>query len=400
MQQPDAHIALLVDFANLRMGMASAASSLEAASGRDEQSGSDPAGSDPAGSDPAGSDSAGSRIASSGAVSSNGHSAPERDGHSAPERNGHSAPERNGHSAQGRKGHAGAEPGTRELATALMAYANSLGRVGVARAYADWSRVPKLARLLNATRLSPVLVPATDEGEDRSHIRLTVDAIEALFNGDEPDAFVLVSGDPTLVPLVQAIRADGSEVHVVAAASVLSDELRVEADCFVDIQDVLEGVRGEAVTPRSWRTDREAAARSTGAKDADRGGKENGRESTYTGPLVIDEDFENYDWSAFIGLIDELEQRLPFVGVRYLVNKVLAPHNCGVADPRLKRELMNHAVDEGVIEMYSVGNVDNRTDPVTACRLDRECELVLEALDGQEAAQDAVADALEEAAAG
>ena len=83
---------------------------------------------------------------------------------------------------------------------------------------------------------------------------------------------------------------------------------------------------------------------------------------------------------AFVTLIDELEQRLPFVGVRYLVNKVLAPHNCGISDPRIKRDLINRAVDDGIIEMYQVGNVDNRTDPVTACRLDRESEFVVDIL--------------------
>jgi hypothetical protein len=82
-------------------------------------------------------------------------------------------------------------------------------------------------------------------------------------------------------------------------------------------------------------------------------------------------EYGGYDWSPFVRLIDELEQRLPFVGVRYLVNKVLAPHNCGTDDPRLKRELINRAVDDGLIEMFPVGNVGDRADPVTACRLDR-----------------------------
>ena len=76
-------------------------------------------------------------------------------------------------------------------------------------------------------------------------------------------------------------------------------------------------------------------------------------------------------------LIDELEHRLPFVGVRYLVNKVLGMHNCGVDDPRLKRDLINRAVDEGLIEMYPVGNVGERADPVTACRLDRVAAAVV-----------------------
>ena len=66
------------------------------------------------------------------------------------------------------------------------------------------------------------------------------------------------------------------------------------------------------------------------------------------------------------------QHRLPFVGVRYLVNKVLGPRNCGIDEPRQKRDLINHAVDEGLIEMYPVGNLGERADPVTACRLDRK----------------------------
>ena len=66
--------------------------------------------------------------------------------------------------------------------------------------------------------------------------------------------------------------------------------------------------------------------------------------------------------------------------MRYLVNKVLGPHNCGIDDPRLKRDLINQAVDEGIIELYTVGNVDDRLDPVTACRLDRANELVISEL--------------------
>jgi hypothetical protein len=68
------------------------------------------------------------------------------------------------------------------------------------------------------------------------------------------------------------------------------------------------------------------------------------------------------------------------VGVRYLVNKVLGPHNCGVEDPRLKRSLINRAVDLGMLEMYPVGNLGDRADPVTACRLERSCQAVVDVL--------------------
>lgn len=276
-----------------------------------------------------------------------------------------------------------------EIARSLVRFAGGVGRVGVARAYADWSREPSLARELNGTRLVPVLVPATDDGEDRSHIRLTVDAMESLFNGDEPDAFVIVSNDPSLVPLVQAIRGDGSEVILVAADAATADELRTESDSFTSFDEVLRGAVGAAVRPRNFG-DRERPGQERASDGARAAPSQGGRDRGYysSTPLLTEPDFENYDWDGFIRLIDELEQRLPFVGVRYLVNKVLGPHNCGISDPHIKRDLINEAVDDGLIEMYTVGNVNERTDPVTACRLDRQNPRVAETLGPDTAEED------------
>ncbi len=282
-----------------------------------------------------------------------------------------------------------AAPEARAIARALVSYAGGVGRVGVARAYADWSREPEVSRQLNGTRLSPVLVPATEDGEDRSHIRLAVDAMEILYNGDDPDAFVLVSSDASLVPLVQALRADGSEVIVVAAGSTPIEELRAEADHFAVLEDVLGGAVGDALVLRPVRDRGERGSR----EDLKPMGQAGEGKKPALPPLLNESNFENYDWSGFVELIDELEQRLPFVGVRYLVNKVLGPHNCGIQDPRIKRDLINEAVDEGLIEMYTVGNVNERTDPVTACRLDRHNDVVLGYLsDAASAAEDELGD--------
>ncbi len=266
-----------------------------------------------------------------------------------------------------------------DLARALMRYAAQLGRVSMARAYADWSTLGTAARELTAARLQPVLVPSTVAGDDRSHVQLAVDALQALFAGDEPDAFLLVTSDPTMLPLVQALRADGSEVLVVSPHAAADDELRGEADRFVTLEDVLAGAPAEPAAARERGGEAPEARGGWGGRGGERGGRP-GRPPHPTpidGPEV---DFAAYDWAPFVRLIDELEQRLPFVGVRYLVNKVLAPHNCGTDDPRLKRELMNRAVDEGMLEMFPVSNVGERADPVTACRLDRANAAVLAVL--------------------
>jgi hypothetical protein len=267
------------------------------------------------------------------------------------------------------------------VAGALVRYANQLGRVGVARAYADWTRDPAGVREVGGARLEPVLVPSTPDGEDRSHIRLTVEAMQILYTGDEPDAFVLVTSDPTLLPLVQALRADGSEVVLIAAQDQVVEDLREEADTFVALEAVLRGEAAQPLAPR--RRAAAEAARTvpgwSGSRPEDAPSPRRERPPHPT-PIYGESDFARYDWAPFVRLIDELEHRLPFVGVRYLVNKVLGPHNCGVDDPRLKRDLINRAVDDGLIEMYPVGNVADRSDPVTACRLDRHNATVVRIL--------------------
>ncbi len=260
-----------------------------------------------------------------------------------------------------------------KIAAALIRYSREVGRIAVARAYADWSRCAVLAREVSNAHLEPILVPATYDGEDRSHIRLVTDALEALYAGDEPDAFILVTGDPTLLPLVQKLRADGSEVVIVAPEGTIAEELAEEADRYVPLEQVLEGKVAFPARPRPWRGGRAGGNGELRARVVETAAAEPRRERpSHPTPIRSEEDFDSYDWSPFIKLIDELEHRLPFVGVRYLVNKVLATHNCGVDDPRLKRDLINRAMDEGLIEMYPVGNVGDRADPVTACRLDRK----------------------------
>jgi hypothetical protein len=262
------------------------------------------------------------------------------------------------------------------LASALVRYASAVGRVALARAYGAWAETGH-AREVQAAHVVPVLVPAAPAGGRRTPVRLSADALESLFVGGEPDAFVLATGDAALLPLVQAIRADGSAVVLVAPESAEVADLRAEADACHSVEEVLAGAVGRPASPRAGRDDEDEGAgpprrvevaphRRAPFRDHREGERE--RAVVRSAPA----DFSSYDWGPFVRLIDELEHRLPFVGVRYLVNKVLGPRNCGIDEPRQKRDLINHAVDEGLIEMYPVGNLGERADPVTACRLDRK----------------------------
>jgi hypothetical protein len=313
-------------------------------------------------------------------------------------------------------------PAISTLGPALLRYVAGAGRPTLARAYADWTkRPPQEARDANAAHLVPVLTVEGAGGECRTPVRLAVDALEARYAGGEPDAIVIASGDTTLLPLVQALRADGAHVTLVVPAAAAADELRTEADAVATLEDVLAGAVAAPVVVRPPPPDEEEEEaeepppparerRFSGGPRESRGGFDGGARgrtagwgapshggmshggmshggaapggglrwspSAPAGPV----DFSRYDWAPFVRLIDELEHRLPFVGVRYLVNKVLGPRNCGIDDPRQKRDLINRAVDDGLIEMYEVGNVGERRDPVTACRLDRRNAVVVSVL--------------------
>lgn len=338
----------------------------------------------------------------------------------------------------------GGTPPPADVAAALLRYAAGVGRVMLARAYADFGARVDDANALQAARVVPVLVTRGPAGEDRAHVRLAVEALEARYAGGEPDAFVIATGDERLLPLVQSLRGDGSDVLVVTPAAAASPGLRGEADAAATLEEVMAGAVGPASTPATGDDDgadevvaapaaprpvapparprapegrgfgppprdRFGAPEGRGYGDRERrrfggpegfggegpgagagrfGGRDEGRpgrgprefggrEGGFGGREAPPLDFERYDWASFVRLVDELEHRLPFVGVRYLVNKVMGPRNAGIEDPRQKRELINRAVDDGVLEMYEVGNVEGRGDPVTACRLDRASPVVV-----------------------
>lgn len=294
---------------------------------------------------------------------------------------------------------AGAGLAVGAVAEAALAWASGAGRVTLARAYGDWGTRADDLRALEAARVTAVQVTDGPAGEDRAHVRLAVEAMEARFAGGEPDAFVLVTADERLLPLLLALKADGADVLVLVPSAVAGAGLRAQADGAATLEEAAAGAKAAEVTPRFDDDDdppapaafvRAPAARPAprGRFDApegrgapprrgygDDGGPGRGREAD-PAPL----DFARYDWTRFVTLLDELEHRLPFVGVRYLVNKVMGPRNVGVDDPRLKRDLINRAVDDGVLEMYEVGNLEGRGDPVTACRLDRASPVVVAVL--------------------
>jgi uncharacterized LabA/DUF88 family protein len=97
---------------------------------------------------------------------------------------------------------------------AIMAKINSLGRVLLKRAYADWSMSDNrvLRRVLQENGVEPVQVFGTHGMKNSADISLSIDCIELTFTRDIVNTIILVSGDSDFVPLVQRLRAYGKTV--------------------------------------------------------------------------------------------------------------------------------------------------------------------------------------------
>jgi len=228
------------------------------------------------------------------------------------------------------------------LCEKLYEMAGRFGHVLLANAYGDWSISVTDPREFRRRQIEPRLVLTKENGDDRTDITLSLDAIETLYRQPELDVYIIVSGDSDFHDLLQRLRRAGRRVVVCGARSDTGRELIRGADRFIPLEELL-GVR---------------AAKSTR-------------------PVV----WEEYDWSGFIVLIRDLDRKLNFVGLRYVATKVLNPHNCGLSDRGQKQELLNRAIDQNIIDPYQVENIEEGGEPVSACRLNLEHPLVREILD-------------------
>ena len=243
-----------------------------------------------------------------------------------------------------------ASPQPEMLSEKLLELGSRFGHVIIANAYADWSISETSPREFRRRQIEPKLVLTKENGEDRTDITMSLDAIETLYSSPDVDVYVIVSGDSDFHDLLLRLRRGGKRVVVCGARSDTGRELIRGADKFVPLGELL-----------GMRTARAAEAI----------------------------DWDTYDWTSFIRLIRDLDKKLNFVGLRYVATKVLNPHNCGLSDRSQKQELLNRAIDSDIIVPYQVENIEEGGEPVSACRLNSEHALVVEVLASDDAESEA-----------
>lgn len=216
-----------------------------------------------------------------------------------------------------------------DVAERLSSLAEEEGRVCLARAYGDWTVYPLAARDFRRRRIEPVLALSKESGESRTCMELALDAQATLFGGPDLDTYVLASGDTHLQPVLRRLRESGRRIVLASTREAAGREMVQGSDRVIWLEEVPDFPVGE--------------------------------EEAF--------EVEAYDWGPFVRLLHGLETNLEFVGLNYLIRRVLDRNNCGYSDLRRKQEVINAAQAMGLIEVYQVENKEEGGDPVSACQL-------------------------------
>ena len=134
---------------------------------------------------------------------------------------------------------------------AIIDYASSFGTVALTRAYADWS-VPANAayrRQLTDRAVDLVQLFATSGTKNGGDIRLSIDAIDDLFQHADITHVVVVGGDSDYIALAQRCKRMGRYVIGIGVAGSTSRALVAACDDFSIYDDLLPGVEYDDADP-------------------------------------------------------------------------------------------------------------------------------------------------------
>ena len=124
----------------------------------------------------------------------------------------------------------------------LWDYAEGLGRVVSAHAYADWSQpgYKSLGPALASLHFNMIHVPFRGRRRDKNSadMHLTNDCLDLLRFQEHIDTYVLLTGDSDFRPLVMNLRKAGKITHIVCDIRNASNDLLRLADNFTDYRDM------------------------------------------------------------------------------------------------------------------------------------------------------------------
>jgi uncharacterized protein (TIGR00288 family) len=116
----------------------------------------------------------------------------------------------------------------------LFAQLADYGQIVLKRAYADWSNANNSKDQILELGIEPVHFFRSRK--NTSDIRLTIDAIEILFNKPLIDTFVIVSSDSDYLPLINKLRSSGKKVYIAGDKTKVTGAVSTSCDAYFDIK--------------------------------------------------------------------------------------------------------------------------------------------------------------------
>ncbi|HQN75150.1 MAG TPA: NYN domain-containing protein [Methanomassiliicoccales archaeon] len=130
----------------------------------------------------------------------------------------------------------------------ILDYAKGYGDVLIKKAFADWNKPPcnQYVEDLRLRAFDLVFLPQTSlSGKNGADLRMTIDALEDMYDKSLLDVFFLGTGDTDFIHLIRKIKERGKEVVVLGFEHSIGRTIRYNCDRFESLEDLL----GKAPAP-------------------------------------------------------------------------------------------------------------------------------------------------------
>jgi uncharacterized protein (TIGR00288 family) len=132
----------------------------------------------------------------------------------------------------------------------ILDYAKGYGDVLIKKAFADWNKPPcnQYVEDLRLRAFDLVFLPQTSlSGKNGADLRMTIDALEDMYDKSLLDVFFLGTGDTDFIHLIRKIKERGKEVVVLGFEHSIGRTIRYNCDKFEDLEDLLGRAPAPAV---------------------------------------------------------------------------------------------------------------------------------------------------------
>lgn len=238
------------------------------------------------------------------------------------------------------------KPEPSRLISLILTEVSKDGNILIKKAYADWEKpeFDGVQAALKKTGVEPAyaLSKKTQYAKettwkDSADAVLLLDALQTVFERNDIEEFVIVTGDRAALDLVHRLTSRGKKVKICALESALAQELSDSVSGEVISIEKLLGIEpvGRKVSPI-----KQMCATST-----------------------------DEDWVRIIIQVIKLEKRLPFVGCGYLIK------NQGIT-----QNMLREGEIKGIWKICKIPNPNNTEHPTATLLLNRDNPLVIKAI--------------------